>query len=97
MKIIKAIYLPDLAHSSKESFTFEYNKGTKRFYMASDDIIEYDLIFLVEDDNWYIFETELITEDKVEGQVSNVYGETKRILNTDLEEYLKKYNILVKE
>lgn len=86
MKKLKAIFLPDLAHDSSKSYTFEYNKEANQFYMVTDKDIAYDPIFLIEDEDWLIFETELVADEEYN------YGEVKIIPRTDLEEYLKKFN-----
>lgn len=94
MKMIKAIYLPDLAFNSKESCVFEYEKGQDFFYMATDSEIIYDIKPLVEDEDWYIFETELKVDEESRDKYS--YGEVKRIPNNELLKYLKEYDNQVK-
>lgn len=88
MKNIKAIYLPDLAFNSKESCIYEYEKGQDFFYMATDNEIIYDIEPLVEDEDWYIFETDLKIDEK-----NREYGIVKRIPNKHLIEYIKEYDI----
>lgn len=95
MKTIKAIYLPDLAFDSNKSCIFEYKKGQDFFFMATDNEIIYDIEPLVEDENWYIFETELkIDEDSIN---KFKYGEVKRIPNNKLVEYINEYEKLEDE
>lgn len=92
MKKLKAIFLPDLAHDSSKSYTFEYDKETNQFYMVSDKDIAYDPIFLIEMDDWLIFETELVSDGYIEGIEDEIFrGEVKRIPSNELEEYLKKF------
>lgn len=86
MKKIKAIFLPDLAHDSSQSYTFEYDKKSNQFYMVTDKEIAYDPIFLIEMDDWLIFETELVSDEEY------THGEVTIIPRTNLEEYLKKFN-----
>jgi len=90
MKKLKAIFLPDLAHDSSKSYTFEYDKEINKFYMVTDKEIAYDPIFLIEMDDWLIFETELVSDE--DDEYNGCHGEVKTIPRTDLEEYLKKFN-----
>jgi len=93
MKKLKAIFLPDLAHDSTKSYTFEYDKEVNQFYMVTDKEIAYDPIFLIEMEDWLIFETELVADEYIEGIKDEMFhGEVKIIPRDDLEEYLKNFN-----
>ena len=93
MKKLKAIFLPDLAHDSSQSYVFEYDKETNQFYMVTDKEIAYDPIFLIEMDDWLIFETELVSDGFIEGIKDEIFrGEVKIIPRDNLEEHLKKFN-----
>jgi hypothetical protein len=93
MKKIKAIFLPDLAHDSSRSYTFEYDKEINQFYMVSDKDIAYDPIFLIEMDDWIIFETELVSDGYIEGVKDEIFrGQVKIIPRNELEKYLELFN-----
>lgn len=87
---IKAIYLPDLVHDSRQSHVFDYNKDTNKFHMATDKEFSYDIVCLMEDENWYIFHTETTTEEEFEEDFS--YGRSIRIPNVELESYIIEFN-----
>ena len=93
MKKLKAIFLPDLAHDSSQSYVFEYDKEVNQFYMVTDKEIAYDPIFLIEMDDWLIFETELVSDGFIEGMKDEIFrGEVNKISKYQLKEYLKKYS-----
>ncbi|NRU52473.1 hypothetical protein [Clostridium beijerinckii] len=93
MKKLKAIFLPDLAHDSSKSYTFEYDKEANQFFMVSDKEIAYDPIFLIEMTDWLIFETELVSDGFIEGVEDEIFkGKVKIIPSNELEEYLIKFN-----
>ena len=90
MKKLKAIFLPDLAHDSSKSYTFEYDKEVNQFYMVTDKVIAYDPIFLIEMTDWLIFETELVSDGYIEVVEDEIFcGKVKRIPSNELEKYLK--------
>ena len=93
MKKLKAIFLQDLAHDSSQSYVFEYDKEVNQFYMVTDKEIAYDPIFLIEMDDWLIFETELVSDGFIEGMKDEIFrGEVNKISKYQLKEYLKKYS-----
>lgn len=87
---IKAIYLPNFVHDSRQSYTFDYNKETNKFHKATEKKIVYDIVSLMEDENWYVFQTETTTEEKFQEDFS--YGRAIRIPNDELDSYIKEFN-----
>jgi len=84
MKKLRAINTLYMALPQDNNFTYEYSQEIEKFYMITDKERFYEVESMINNYEWLIFETELMSNGK-----GIIHGEVKQIKNDELKEYIK--------